>query len=84
MERFEGAIDKAKDLVQNVTGGESAADGGSERTQAATGNGQDGRGSGVGTVVEVKGPVVDVRFNAEEIPEIYSALTVPLNVDGEE
>ncbi len=84
MERFEGAIDKAKDLVQNVTGGESATDGGSERTQAATGNGADGRGSGVGTVVEVKGPVVDVRFNAEEIPEIYNALTVPLNVDGEE
>jgi F-type H+/Na+-transporting ATPase subunit beta len=40
--------------------------------------------SGVGTVVEVKGPVVDVRFPAEEIPEIYNALTVPLGVDDDE
>src|SRR3712207_9246317 len=29
-------------------------------------------------------PILDVRFNPEEIPEIYNALTVPLNVDGEE
>src|SRR3712207_8702747 len=29
-------------------------------------------------------PILDVRFNPEEIPEIYSAVTVPLNVDGEE
>ncbi|MDQ4128981.1 MAG: F0F1 ATP synthase subunit beta [Actinomycetota bacterium] len=84
MERFEGAIDKAKDLVQGVTGGETASDGGSERTQAATDNGADGRSSGVGTVVEVKGPVVDVRFKPDEIPEIYNALNVPLNVDGDE
>ena len=94
MERFEGAIDKAKDLVQGVTGGEgqateggeSATDGASEGAQASTRteNGANGRGSGIGTVVEVKGPVVDVRFNAEEIPEIYNALTVPLNVDGNE
>ncbi len=48
-------------------------------------NGGDGRvESGVGTVVEVKGPVVDVRFPAESIPEIFNALTVPLDVDGEE
>ncbi|CAA9483775.1 MAG: ATP synthase beta chain [uncultured Rubrobacteraceae bacterium] len=40
--------------------------------------------SGVGTVVEVKGPVVDIRFPAETIPEIYNALTVPLDVNGEE
>jgi F-type H+-transporting ATPase subunit beta len=40
----------------------------------------------VGTVVEVKGPVVDVRFSPEEIPEIYNALTVSLDtyVEGEE
>ena len=86
MERFEGAIDKAKDLVQGVVGGESATDGGSGRTEAATGigNGANGRSTGVGTVVEVKGPVVDVRFKPQEIPEIYNALTVPLNVDGDE
>jgi F-type H+/Na+-transporting ATPase subunit beta len=33
---------------------------------------------GTGTVVEIKGPVVDVRFSPEEIPEIYNALTVPI------
>jgi F-type H+-transporting ATPase subunit beta len=86
MERFEGAIDKAKDLVQGVVGGESATDGDSGRTEAATGtgNGANGRSTGVGTIVEVKGPVVDVRFKPQEIPEIYNALTVPLNVDGDE
>src|SRR3712207_826426 len=47
-------------------------------------DGQDGQRGGVGTIVEVKGPVVDVRFNPEEIPEIYNAVTVPLNHDGEE
>src|SRR5215217_3000935 len=49
-------------------------------------DGQEERREGVGTVVEVKGPVVDVRFSPEEIPEIYNALTVPLDtyVEGEE
>jgi F-type H+-transporting ATPase subunit beta len=98
MERFEGAMDKAKDLVQGVTegvtggggqaseGGGSATDGGTEGAQSSTrtANGSNGRGTGVGTVVEVKGPVVDVRFNANEIPEIYNALSVPLKVDGDE
>jgi len=45
-------------------------------------NGHEKR-DGVGTVVEVKGPVVDVRFSPEDIPEIYNALTVPLG-GGEE
>jgi len=92
MERFEGAMDKAKDLVQGVTGTptgeESASGGGSKRaegsTKTRTENGANGRTSGVGIVVEVKGPVVDVRFNPEEIPEIYNALSVPLRVDGDE
>ena len=92
MERFEGAMDRAKDLVENVTGAsageESASGGGSERaegsTKTRTENGANGQTSGVGTVVEVKGPVVDVRFNPEEIPEIYNALSVPLSVDGDE
>jgi F-type H+-transporting ATPase subunit beta len=38
----------------------------------------------VGTVIEVKGPVVDVRFKPEEIPEIYNALTVSFGIDGDE
>jgi F-type H+/Na+-transporting ATPase subunit beta len=41
-------------------------------------DGQEERREGVGTVVEVKGPVVDVRFPPEDIPEIYNALTVNL------
>jgi len=92
MERFEGAIDKAKDLVQGATGASEAEEhtsgGGSERaessTKTRTENGADGQTSGVGTIVEVKGPVVDVRFNPEEIPEIYNALSVLLSVDGDE
>jgi F-type H+/Na+-transporting ATPase subunit beta len=47
-------------------------------------DGQEERREGVGTVVEVKGPVVDVRFSPEEIPEIYNALTVPLWTPGDD
>jgi F-type H+-transporting ATPase subunit beta len=47
-------------------------------------DGQEERREGVGTVVEVKGPVVDVRFPPEEIPEIYNALTVPLQTAGDD
>jgi F-type H+-transporting ATPase subunit beta len=38
----------------------------------------------VGTVVEIKGPVVDVRFSPEELPEIYNALTVKFEVEDRE
>ncbi len=47
-------------------------------------DGQTERREGVGTVVEVKGPVVDVRFSPEEIPEIYNALTVLLQTPGDD
>ncbi|MBD0253389.1 MAG: F0F1 ATP synthase subunit beta [Rubrobacter sp.] len=33
--------------------------------------------------MEVKGPVVDVRFAPDEIPEIFNAVTVPIEADGE-
>src|SRR5918997_4113403 len=42
------------------------------------------REGGVGTVVEIKGPVVDVRFSPEDIPETYNALIVRFEVDDEE
>jgi F-type H+/Na+-transporting ATPase subunit beta len=42
------------------------------------------REGGLGTVVEIKGPVVDVRFSSEEIPEIYNALTVDFEVEDRE
>jgi F-type H+-transporting ATPase subunit beta len=47
-------------------------------------DGQEERREGVGTVVEVKGPVVDVRFSPEEIPEIYNALTVNIQTSTDE
>ena len=125
MDRFEGAMDKAKDLLRGATGG--ATDGESatgEQNQAQTegssqgsetqtegqqtqvrrtpgreanggsngGNGQaqteerhrgaNGKVTGVGTVTEVKGPVVDVRFKPDEIPEIFNALMVTVGEDG--
>ncbi|HET7270072.1 MAG TPA: F0F1 ATP synthase subunit beta, partial [Rubrobacter sp.] len=46
-------------------------------------DGHEERREGVGTVIEVKGPVVDVRFPPENIPEIFNAVTVPLESDGE-
>ena len=46
-------------------------------------DGREERKSGVGTVVEVKGPVVDVRFSPEDIPEIFNAVTVDLEVNEE-
>ena len=71
------------------TGGESGRTGNGapdgQATESREQNGGNGEvSSGVGTVVEVKGPVVDVRFPAETIPEIYNALTVPLEVNGED
>ena len=139
MDKFEGAMDKAKDLLREVTGApageqQSGADGesqgqqaegssppgqagGSEGTQTRVrrtpthesnggsngesnggsngdGNGQaqteerhrgaNGKVTGVGTVTEVKGPVVDVRFAPDEIPEIFNALNVPLGDAGGE
>jgi F-type H+/Na+-transporting ATPase subunit beta len=53
-------------------------------TQREGQDGQEERREGVGTVVEVKGPVVDVRFSPEEIPEIYNALTVQLQMGGDD
>ncbi len=69
--------------VETGQTGNGAPDGQTaERQEQNGGNGE--VESGVGTVVEVKGPVVDVRFPSETIPEIYNALTVPLDVNGEE
>src|SRR5215203_1817058 len=66
-------------------GGERGeVDNGHTATEQESGrDGHEERGQGVGTVVEVKGPVVDVRFPPEEIPEIFNAVTVPIEADGE-
>jgi F-type H+-transporting ATPase subunit beta len=59
-------------------------DGQAAEQQAERDGGADGRKGGVGTVVEIKGPVVDVRFSPEEIPETYNALTVQFEVEDRE
>ena len=45
---------------------------------------REGVGGGVGEVVEIKGVVVDVRFNEEEIPEIFNALKVEFEAENGE
>src|SRR5215208_2755624 len=65
-------------------GDRGEVDNGHAATEQVSGrDGHEERGAGVGTVVEVKGPVVDVRFSPEEIPEIFNAVTVPIETDGE-
>ncbi len=78
--------DSGQSFRRSTFGGERGEVGnGQTGTQRETQrDGQAERREGVGTVVEVKGPVVDVRFSPEEIPEIYNALTVPLQTPGDE
>src|SRR5688500_6747294 len=46
-------------------------------------DGHEERREGLGTVVEVKGPVVDVRLPPEDLPEIFNAVTVSMaSTDG--
>src|SRR5690348_4431572 len=47
--------------------------------EARTGAEQD---AGQGRVVRVTGPVVDVEFPREQIPELFNALTVDLDLPG--
>ena len=78
--------DSGQSFHRSTFGGERGEVGnGQTGTQQETQrDGQEERREGVGTVVEVKGPVVDVRFSPEEIPEIYNALTVPLQTPGDD
>ena len=39
---------------------------------------------GTGRVARVIGPVVDVEFSVDTMPEIYNALTVMVTLSGEE
>ena len=59
-------------------------DGQTETQREGRQDGHEERREGVGTVVEIKGPVVDVRFNPEDIPETYNALTVKFEVEDRE
>jgi F-type H+/Na+-transporting ATPase subunit beta len=59
-------------------------DGQSAEQQAERDGGAEGREGGVGTIVEIKGPVVDVRFSPEDIPETYNALTLKFEVEDRE
>jgi F-type H+-transporting ATPase subunit beta len=59
-------------------------DGQAVEQQEERDGGAEERKGGVGTVVEIKGPVVDVRFSPEDIPETYNALTVQFEVEDKE
>ena len=59
-------------------------DGQASEERAERDGGAESREGGIGTVVEIKGPVVDVRFSPEEIPETYNALTVKFEVEDRE
>src|ERR671914_2472976 len=61
-----------------------SSDGQAAEQQVERNGGAEGREGGVGTVVEIKGPVVDVRFSPEDIPETYNALTVKFEVEDRE
>ena len=37
----------------------------------------------IGKIVQVIGPVVDVKFDEENVPKIYQALTTSFEVGGE-
>ena len=71
------------DQTGSSAGTGNGATGGNGAQAAAEGESRQRTQGGLGTVVEVKGPVVDVRFPPEEIPEIYNAVTVSMEADGE-
>jgi F-type H+/Na+-transporting ATPase subunit beta len=52
-----------------------------QQQAAAQTESREGTGGGVGEVVEIKGVVVDVRFDEEEIPEIFNALKVEFEAE---
>src|ERR1700749_1837524 len=45
-----------------------------------TTNSEESAEAGVGRVIRVIGPVVDVEFGRNNIPELYNALTVPIEL----
>jgi F-type H+/Na+-transporting ATPase subunit beta len=59
--------------------GDGQVDG--QQQAAAQTESREGTGGGVGEVVEIKGVVVDVRFDEEEIPEIFNALKVEFEAE---
>ena len=52
-------------------------------TATMTAASSDAATHGVGRVVRVIGPVVDVEFAPDEMPDIYNALTIEIEVSGE-
>jgi F-type H+-transporting ATPase subunit beta len=51
-------------------------------TQTTEKSGSDAKAAGVGRVVRVIGPVVDVEFPREAMPELFNALHVDVDVEG--
>ncbi|WP_127131714.1 F0F1 ATP synthase subunit beta [Georgenia sp. SYP-B2076] len=52
-------------------------------TATATQTTKQDRGPGVGRVSRVTGPVVDIEFPADSIPEMYNALTTEVDLSGQ-
>ncbi|HEY5050922.1 MAG TPA: F0F1 ATP synthase subunit beta, partial [Acidothermaceae bacterium] len=46
--------------------------------------GSDAAHTGIGRVARVIGPVVDVEFGVDDLPEIYNALEVDIDLSGED
>jgi F-type H+-transporting ATPase subunit beta len=63
---------------------ENGSPDGQATEERAERDGGEDREGGVGTVIEIKGPVVDVRFSPEDIPETYNALMVKFEVEDRE
>ncbi len=80
-----GNPEGAAGTEQATNGGGQATNGGNGQSQTAERHrGANGQATGVGTIIEVKGPVVDVRFAPDEIPETFNALMVSLGSGEEE
>jgi len=63
---------------QTGNGGRDGQPNGQQQTQEET---KQERKGGVGKVLEIRGVVVDIRFEPEELPQIFNALTTSFEAD---
>jgi len=60
----------------------TAAKPASKVSKAADNHGDETHGTGIGRVARVIGPVVDVEFGVDDLPGIYNALEVDIDLSG--
>jgi F-type H+/Na+-transporting ATPase subunit beta len=82
--REQQASSRASSEQQQAENG--AQDGSQDGQQATQEEAQQQQqvGGGVGELISIKGVVVDVRFDEDELPEIYNALTVSFETEDAE